>query len=209
MLKFTLHDRARIRFYWDGAALQAHAEAMGDPSLTWLDLPALGRAGGIEAAHVWFAPAPLADRAGGDRVGAYGQALETLGVERRACAGQGVETECLRCGHGWREARAASDLTLALAVLEDAMADAYDTAFVFAPVHVLRAVDGPLARLFPGKGLGRVSFGPARGLRHGGPVLILRSAQVAAARLSLPEVGRRARPLFSQTVQPAAEEASP
>ena len=209
MLKFTLHDQARIRFYWDGAALQAHAEAMGDPSLNWLDLPALGRACGFDAAHVWFAPTPPVDRAGREPVGAYAKALRGLGVESRAPAGPGIETECLRCGHGWREIRAASDLNLALAVLEDAVADVCDMAFVFTSVHVLRSLEGSLARLFPDKGLGRVSVGSARGRRHDVPVLTLRSTQIAAARLSLPDGARRSPLRFRQSIQPAAEEASP
>ena len=209
MLKSALHNYARIRFYWDGAALQAHAEAMGDPSLNWLDLPALGRVGGLEATHVWFAPNPPVDRAARESVVAYAKSLSALGVQSRASAGPGVATECLRCGHGWREIRAASDLTLALAVLEDALADVCDMAFVFASAHVLGALDGPFARLFPGKELGRVSFGPARGRRHGGPVLTLRPAQIAAARLRVLAAARRAQPRFRQINQLAAEEASP
>ena len=209
MLKSPLPQRGLIRFYWDGASLQAHAEAMGDPSLQWLDLPALARAGGLEGGHVWVPPAPPSDRVGRDALRAYEKALDALGVERRAVAGEGLETECLRCGHGWREARAASGLALALAVLGDAMAEAYDTAFVFGPAYVPGALGDPLARLVPGKRLGCVTFGSIRRLRLAGPVLALRLAEVAAARLVLPDHGRRARPDFHQTFQPAEVEASP
>jgi len=209
MLKFPLHQRGRTRFYWDGPSLQAYAEAMGDPSLLWLDLPALARAGGLEADHVWIAPTPPPDRSGRAAVGAYAKVLGALGVDRRAAAGGGVERECLRCGHGWREARTVSELTLALAVLGDAMADAYDAAFVFAPAHVPCAINGLLARQFPDKRLGRVTFASGRRQRFEGPVLALGPAQVVAARLSPPGVGQRLRPQFDPIVQPATVEASP
>lgn len=209
MLQFPLPQCGRIRFYWDGASLQAHAEAMGDLSLNWLDFPALVRAGGLEGRHVWFAPTRPQDRADREMLGAYEKALGALGVERRAAAGHGADIECLRCGHGWREARAPSSLTLALTVLADAMADAYDAAFVFAPPDVTGALDEILAPLFPHKRPGRVIFGRARRQRPSGPIFALSGDQVAAARLSLPDPGRRTRPLSPKLIQPAAVEASP
>ena len=209
MLKFSLPQRGRIRFYWDGASLQAHAEAMGDPSLNWLDFPALVRTGGLEGGHVWIAPVRPQGRAGREMLGAYEKALGALGVERRAAAGQGADIECLRCGHGWREARASSGLRLALMVLADAMADAYDAAFVFAPADVMVALDEILAPLFPHKRPRRVIFGRAGRKRSDGPVFALPGAQVAAARLSLPDPDRRMRSRFRKPVQPAAVEASP
>jgi len=209
MLKFPLPQRGRVRFYWDGASLQAYAEAMGDLSLNWLDFPGLVRAGGLEGAHVWIAPARPQVRADRETLSAYEKALGALGVERRAAAGHGIETECLRCGHGWREERAPSGLMLGLTVLADAMTDAYDAAFVFAPAHVTGALDEILAPLFPHKRPGRVIFGRAGRQRLDGPVFTLRSAQVAAARLFLSDSGRRTRSPFRKIVQPAAVEASP
>ena len=124
MLKSDLNPPGRIRIYWDGAALLAYAETLGDSSLNWLDLPALAP----RAAHVWFAPAGLEDRTLREACGAYGKALRDLGVECRLPPAGGLASECLRCGHGWRDQRPASELALALAGLTDAVADAWDTA---------------------------------------------------------------------------------
>jgi len=208
MLKSHLPPRGRTRIYWDGAALQAHAGAMGDPSVQWLDLPALAQAAGAEGAHVWIAPAPAPERSRRAAVGAYERTLLALGVDCRAAAGHGVETECLRCGHGWRDASGASELALALEVLADAAADAFDAAFIFAPGRVFPAIAGPLARVFPAKRLGRISFGSAPPVRSDAPVLMLRPAHVLAARLPPPGRMDRAGAQIRFRFQPAAEEAS-
>ena len=208
MLKSNLPPTGRTRIYWDGAALQAHAEAMGDPSLQWLDLPALAQAAGADAAHVWIAPAPPSERSRRAAVGAYERTLRALGVDCRAAAGHGVETECLRCGHGWRDPSASSELALALAVLADAVADAFDAAFIFAPGRVFPAIAGPLARVFPAKRLGRISFGSASPARSDASVLMVRPAHVLGARLPPPGRMRRAGAQLRCTFQPAAEEAS-
>ena len=174
MLKSHLPPRGRTRIYWDGAALQAHAGAMGDPSVQWLDLPALAQAAGAEGAHVWIAPAPAPERSRRAAVGAYERTL----------------------------------LALALEVLADAAADAFDAAFIFAPGRVFPAIAGPLARVFPAKRLGRISFGSAPPVRSDAPVLMLRPAHVLAARLPPPGRMRRAGAQIRSRFQPAAEEAS-
>jgi len=203
MLKSHQLPSGRIRIYWDGAALQAHAEALGDPSLNWLDLPALGRPAGADATHVWIAPAPSCERPRRDAVVAYGETLRALGVDCRATPLAGAETECQRCGHGWRDESAASELSLALEVLADAVDDAFDAAFIFASSRALAAIASPLGRLCPGKSIGRVLFGPSPRLRKGGPTLAIHRADVAAARL--PPPGRSVERKF----QLALKEASP
>ena len=149
--------------YWDGAALLAHADGLCDPSTNWLDLPAMAPPG---AAHVWIAPAPPPDRALRGAIASYGRALRALGVDCRPAPSSGA-AECLRCGHGWDDHARASELALALAVLEDGLADAFDAAFVFASPGLLAAVAKPLGRLFPEKRLGRVTLGPAPPRRPG------------------------------------------
>jgi hypothetical protein len=190
MLKINLPATGKIRIYWDGAALLAHAEALGDPSLNWLDLPALTQAAGHCATHVWIAPGGLPDRARREAVGAYGEVLRGLGVERRLPPAQAATSECLRCGHGWRDQRPASELTLALAVLGDAFEGAYDAAFVFAAGRVASAaITAALAHHHPDKSLGRVTFGSVAGPRSRAPTLELPPAHVAAARLPPMVVG--------------------
>ena len=166
MLKSHLLPSERIGVYWDGEALLAHAGVLGDPSLNWLDLPAMGPAG---ARHVWIAPAPSSARAVRSAIATYGRALGALGVDLRAVPPRGAATECLRCGHGWEDHGQASDLALALTVLEDGLADRWDGAFVFAASHVLATVTTSLGRQRPDKWLGRVTFAtPAqRGARAG------------------------------------------
>ena len=151
--------------YWDGAALLAHVDGLCDPSLNWLDLPAMAPAG---AAHLWMAPPPPdADRPLRGAIASYGRALRALGVDCRPAPLPGAATECLRCGHGWDEHSRASELALALAVFEDGVADLWDVAFVFAEPRVVAAVASPLGRLFPDKRLGRLTLGPARPRRPG------------------------------------------
>ena len=145
--------------YWDGAALLAHADGLCDPSLNWLDLPAMAPLG---AAHVWMTPAAPPERSQRAAIAAYERALRALGVDCRPAPLQGSAVECLRCGHGWDDPSRASELALALAVLEDGLADAWDVAFVFASAGLLAAVASPLGRLFPNKRLGRVTLGPAQ-----------------------------------------------
>ena len=164
--------------YWDGAALSAHADGHCDPSLNWLDLPAMAPLG---AAHVWIAPAPPPERPLKTAIAAYGRALRTLGVDCRPAPSPGAAAECLRCGHGWEDPSRAIELALALAVLEDAVADHWDVAFVFAPPRVVAAVASPLGRLFPNKRLGRVTLGPAPARRPG--VLAPPSLHLEAVRL--------------------------
>ena len=166
MLKSHLSSPGRIGVYWDGEALLAHADALRDPSLHWLDLPAMGPPG---ARHVWIAPAPSLARAGKATIAAYGRALGALGADLRDAPPRGATTECLRCGHGWEDHGHASDLALALAVLQDGLADLWDGAFVFASTHVLAAVASALGRQRPEKWLGPVTFAaPAlRGARAG------------------------------------------
>ena len=209
MLQSHLFASGRSRIYWDGAALQAHAEALGDPSLNWLDLPALARAAGIAGDHVWVAPALAAQRGRRDVLDAYGAALRALGVDCRAVAGAGPEVECLRCGHGWTDGRAPSELTLSLKVLADAVEDVWDVAFIFASAAAVAAIAEPLGRLFPGKRLGRVVFGPSPRLRRGAPITAIRSADVAAARLPSPIRAIAPARALHPTIQPAAQEASP
>ena len=206
MLKSNLPQMGRVRIYWDGAALQAHAEAAGDPSLQWLDLPSLAPAAGTGAAHVWIAPSLAPERSRRGSVAVYARTLRGLGVDCRVAAGDGVETECLRCGHGWREDSASSELSLALAVLADAVEDVFDAAFIFASRRTLGAIASPLSRLFPAKRLGRVSFGSAPRGRAEAPLLILRPGDVLAARLPPPG---RARPQLRYTFPSVAKEASP
>ena len=166
MLKSHLFPSGRIGVYWDGEALLAHADGLRDPSLNWLDLPAMGPPG---ARHVWIAPAPSPARAGKAAIAAYERALGVLGVDLRAAPPRGAAKECLRCGHGWDDHGHASDLALALAVLEDGLADRWDGAFVFASPRVLAAVATSLGRQRPEKWLGPVTFAaPAqRGARAG------------------------------------------
>ena len=166
MLKSHLFPSGRIGVYWDGEVLFAHADALRDPSLHWLDLPAMGPPG---ARHVWIAPAPSPARASKAAIVAYGRALGALGVDLRDAAPRGAATECLRCGHGWDDHGHASDLALALAVLEDGLADRWDGAFVFASPRVLAAVATSLGRQRPEKWLGRVTFAAPspRGARAG------------------------------------------
>ena len=180
MLKSHLFPSGRIGVYWDGEALLAHADGLRDPSLNWLDLPAMGPLG---ARHVWIAPPPSPARAVRSAIAIYGRALGALGVDLRAAPLVGAATECLRCGHGWDDHGHASDLALALAVLEDGLADRWDRAFVFASPHVLAAVAASLGRQRPEKWLGRVTFAaPAqRGARAGASGSP--SLRVAAARL--------------------------
>ena len=178
MLKSHLLPSGRIRIYWDGAALLAHADGLCDPSLNWLDLPAMAPA---DAIHVWIAPAPPPERALKGAIAAYGRALSALGVDCRSAPLQGAATECLRCGHGWDDQSRASELALALAVLEDGLADAWDAAFVFASPRVLAAMASPLGRLFPEKRLGRVTLGAAMPRRTG--VLASPSLHLEAVRL--------------------------
>ena len=163
--------------YWDGAALLAHADGLCDPSLNWLDLPAMAPLG---AAHVWIASTPP-ERPRKAGIAAYGRALRALGVDCRPAPLQGSAAECLRCGHGWDDQSRASELALALAVLEDGLADAWDEAFVFASAGLLAAVASPLGRLFPNKRLGRVTLGPAQARRSG--ALASLSLQLEAVRL--------------------------
>jgi len=155
MLKSHLFPSGRIGVYWDGEALQAHAEGLLDSSLNWLDLPAMGPPG---ARHVWIAPAPSPGRAVKAAMADFGRALGALGVDLRAAPAPGAATECLRCGHGWADHGQASALALALAVLEDGLADLWDGAFVFAAPPVLAAVAASLARCRSEKWLGRVTF---------------------------------------------------
>jgi len=168
MLKSHLFPSGRIGVYWDGEALFAHADALRDPSLHWLDLPAMGPPG---ARHVWIAPAPSPARAGKAAIAAYGRALGALGVDLRDAPPHGAATECLRCGHGWEDHGHASDLALALAVLEDGLADRWDGAFVFASPRVLAAVAASLGRQRPEKWLGPVTFAAPSppGARAGAP----------------------------------------
>jgi len=181
MLKSHLFPSARIRMYWDGAALLAHADGLCDPSLNWLDLPAMAPA---DAIHVWIAPAPPPERPHKAAIAAYGRALHALGVDCRPAPLQGAASECLRCGHGWDDQSRASELALALAVLEDGLADAWDAALVFASPRLMAAVAGPLVRLFPDKRLGRVTLGPAPQRRPGA----LASPSLPLEALRLPPV---------------------
>ena len=184
MLKTTMIKPDRVRVYWDGAALQAYAESLGDLSLNWLDLGALAPTGGVSAGTVWVAPGDSSTRAQRDANLAYERALRAKGVDCRTPPGGGVETECLRCGHGWLDARGSSEVALALAVLADAVEDLWDVAFIFAAERVVRSISGSLGRIYPTRRIGRVTFGPsARLLRLGAGTLVLRSAQLAAARL--------------------------
>ena len=178
MLKSDLFPSRRIRIYWDGPALLAHAHAVCDPSLNWLDLPAMGPGG---AAHVWIAPVSPPGRGLKTAIAAYGRALSCLGVDCRPAPSQGAATECLRCGHGWDDHSHASELALALAVVEDAMADVWDAAFVFAAPRVVGALASSLGRLFPEKRLARVTLGPASQRRPG--ALPASSLHLAAMRL--------------------------
>lgn len=166
MLKSHLFPSGRIGVYWDGEALLAHADGLGDPSLNWLDLPAMGPAG---ARHVWIAPARPSAGSLRSAIATYGRVLGALGVDLRAAPSRGAATECLRCGHGWDDHGHASDLALALAVIEDGLADRWDGAFVFAASHVLATVATSLGRQRPDKWLGRVTLAaPAqRGARAG------------------------------------------
>ena len=164
--------------YWDGAALLAHADAFCDPSLNWLDLPAMGPSG---AAHVWIAPAPPPERPLKAAIAAYGRALRARGVDCRPAPPHGAGAECLRCGHGWEDHSRASELALALAVLEDGLADLWDAAFVFASPRVLAAMASPLGRLFPEKRLGLATLGPAMQRRAG--ALAMPSLRLAVAAL--------------------------
>ena len=163
--------------YWDGAALLAHADSLCDPSLNWLDLPAMAPAG---VAHVWIAPAPP-ERAQRAAIATYGRALRAHGVDCRPAPSPGAAAECLRYGHGWDDHARASELALALAVLEDGLAGAFDAAFVFASPGLLAAVAKPLGRLFPDKRLGRVTLGPAPQRRAG--ALASPSLRLEAVRL--------------------------
>jgi hypothetical protein len=164
MLKSNLFPSGRIRIYWDGAALLAHADGLCDPSANWLDLPAMAPLG---AAHVWIAPAPPPERALKGAIATYGRALTALGVDCRPAPLQGAATECLRCGHGWAEHGRGAELALAMALLEDGLADAWDAALVFASPQALAVMAGPLGRLFPDKRLVRVTLGPALRRRPG------------------------------------------
>ena len=110
MLKSNLFPSGRIRIYWDGAALLAHADGLCDPSANWLDLPAMAPA---DAIHVWIAPAPPPERSQRAAIAAYGRALRALGVGCRPAPLQGSAAECLRCGHGWDDPSHASELALA------------------------------------------------------------------------------------------------
>ena len=178
MLKSHLFPSGRIRIYWDGPALLAHAHAVCDPSLNWLDLPAMAPRG---AAHVWIAPVSPPERGLKTAIAAYGRALSGLGVDCRLAPMQGSATECLRCGHGWDDHSHASELALALAVVEDAMADVWDAAFIFAAPPVVGALASSLGRLFPDKRLARVTLGPALQRRPG--ALAAPSLHLAAIRL--------------------------
>ena len=158
MLKSHLYPPGRTRIYWDGMALLAHADGLCDPSTNWLDLPAMAPLG---VAQVWIAPAPPPERSLKAAIAAYGRALGARGVDCRPAPSSGSAAECLRCGHGWDDQSRDSELALALAVLEDGLADLWDAAFVFAPPRVVAAVASPLGRLFPDKRLGRVTLGAA------------------------------------------------
>ncbi len=183
MLKTSIDTPNRVRVYWDGAALQAYAEARGDLSLNWLDLGALACPGGVSAGTVWIAPGDPSTTAQRDADLAYERALRAMGVDCRMPLGGGFDTECLRCGHGWRDMRASSEMALALAVLTDAVEDAWDVAFVFAGERAIRAINATLGRLFPAKRLGRVTFGPSLRLRLGAGTLAVRPGHLEAARL--------------------------
>jgi hypothetical protein len=180
MLKSHLFPSGRIRMYWDGAALLAHADSLRDPSTNWLDLPAMAPLG---ATHVWIAPAAPPERPLKAAIVAHERALSALGVDCRPAPLQGAATECLRCGHGWHDHSSARELALALAVLEDGLADAFDAAFVFASPGLLAAVANPLGRLFPEKGLGRVTLGPAMPRRAGARAKPSPSLRLEAVRL--------------------------
>ncbi len=210
MLKSHLFPSGRIGVYWDGEALFAHADALRDPSLNWLDLPAMGPPG---ARHVWIAPAPSPARAGKAAIAAYGRALGALGVDLRDAPPHGAATECLRCGHGWDDHGHASDLALALAVLEDGLADRWDGAFVFASPRVLAAVATSLGRQRPEKWLGRVTFAApsprgARAGASGSPSLHVVAARlpsvveaVGGARIAQPLAWRR--PVMLRRARPS------
>ena len=183
MLRTSADKPDRVRVYWDGAALQAYAEARGDLSLNWLDLGALACPGGENAGVVWIAPGDPATTVQLDADLAYERALRAMGVDCRTSPGGGVETECLRCGHGWRDMRVSSETALALALLTDAVEDAFDVAFVYAGERAIRAISASLGRLFPAKRLGRVTFGPSLRLRLGAGTLVVRPSHLEAARL--------------------------
>ncbi len=183
MLKKVLDTPNRVRVYWDGAALQSYAEARGDLSLNWLDLGALASPGGVNAGAVWIAPGDPSTTIQRDADLDYERALRARGVDCRTSLGGGLETECLRCGHSWRDMRVSSEMALALAVLGDAVEDAWDVAFVFASERAIRAISDSLGRLFPSKRLGRVTFGPSLRLRLGAGTFVVRPDHLAAARL--------------------------
>ncbi len=183
MLKTSTDQPDRVRVYWDGAALQAYAEARGDLSLNWLDLDGLASPGGVSAGTVWIAPGDPSSAMQRDADLAYERVLRARGVDCRTSAGGGLETECLRCGHGWRDMRASSEMALALAVLSDAVEDAWDVAFIFAGERAIKAISASLARLFPDKRIGRVAFGPSLRLRLGAGTFVVRPSHLEAARL--------------------------
>lgn len=197
MLKTSADKSDRVRVYWDGAALQAYAEARGDLSLNWLDLAALACPGGDNAGAVWIAPGDPSTTAELDADLAYERALRARGVDCRTSPGGGLEAECLRCGHGWRDTRVSTEMALALAVLTDAVEDAFDVAFVFAGERAIRAISASMGRLFPARRLGRVTFGPSLRLRLGAGTLVVRQSHVEAARLP-PVVRTRGGALIEQ-----------
>jgi hypothetical protein len=183
MFKTSIDKPDRVRVYWDGAALQAYAEARGDLSLNWLDLDALACPGGVSACTVWIAPGDPSTTVQRDADLAYERVLRARGVDCRTSLGGGLETECLRCGHGWRDMRPSSEMALALAVLTDAVEDAWDVAFLFAGERAVKAISASLARLFPAKRIGRVTFGPSLRLRLGAGTFVVRPSHLEAARL--------------------------
>ncbi len=178
MLKSDLFPSGRNCIYWDGAALVTHADTVCDSSLNWLDLPAMAPPG---AAHVWIAPVSPPERRLKAAIAAYEAALRALGVDCRPALRLGAAMECLRCGHGWDDHARAMELALGLAVLEDAVADHWDVALVFASPRVVAALASSVGRLFPDKRLARVTFGPAPQRRSG--VLVAPSLHLAAIRL--------------------------
>ena len=181
MSKYSTPLPGRATLYVDGPSVAACADLFGDPSLNWMDLVALARMAGMEAATtrvVQFSAAGSAEAGA-----SYVAALRAQGVDCRTAAPAQAERECLRCGHGWSETEGGTELALTFAVLAEAAEDLFDTAVLLASDRLREGLEGPFARLFAGKRLLTLSVGANGRLKPPGSRIVLSRAAYASARL--------------------------